>query len=410
MTELLTGVRLATMIGDPAYGLLDDAALVIDGETIVFAGPRAAAPAYDRTTDLGGRLVTPGLIDPHTHLVYGGNRAQEWEARLLGPDYAEIARGGGGILATVRATRSAGYEWLLESAHTRLAALCAQGVTTVEIKSGYGLDLDTEIRLLRIARELGRRLPVDVRATFLGAHTIPPEYGTAPNGYVALVCDTMLPAVAAEGLADAVDVFCETIAFSSAQTERILRRATEWGLRVKLHADQLSDGGGAALAARFNALSADHLEYVSAAGIEALARAGTVAVILPGAFYFLRERQAPPVAALRAAGVPVAIATDCNPGTSPLVSPLLALNFACTLLGFTPEDALRGMTCEAARALDLAHDRGTLEPGKLADLAVWDVDHPAELAYALGGNPCHAVYKRGQRVSGADSNETRRGE
>jgi imidazolonepropionase len=398
MTELLTNVRLATMTRTRPYGLLDDAAVVIDGETIVFAGPRAQAPAAERTTDLGGRLVTPGLIDPHTHLIYGGNRAQEWEQRLLGVEYAEIARNGGGILATVRATRAAGYERLLQSAQARLATLCAHGVTTVEIKSGYGLDVVTEIRMLRIARDLGQRLPVDVRTTFLGAHAIPLEFRDDPDAYVDVVCDGMLPQIVAENLADAVDAFCETIAFSHVQTERIFTRAGQLGLRVKLHADQLSDGGGAELAAHFNALSADHLEYTGPAGIAALARARTVAVILPGPYYFLREHQPPPIAALRAAGVPIAIATDCNPGTSPLVAPLLALNFACTLLGFSPEDALRGMTCEAARALDVDLDRGTLEPGKLADLAVWDVEHPAELAYALGANPCHAVYKRGRLV------------
>jgi imidazolonepropionase len=403
MTELLTNVRLATMTRARPYGLVDDAALAFEGETIVFAGPRAQAPSADRTLDLGGRLVTPGLIDAHTHLIYGGNRAQEWEQRLLGVSYAEIAYNGGGILATVRATRAAGYERLVQSAHARLATLCSHGVTTVEIKSGYGLDVETEIRMLRIARDLGPRLPVDVRATFLGAHAIPPEFRADPDGYVGTVCDAMLPHIASEKLADAVDAFCETIAFSPAQIERVFTRAAQLGLRVKLHADQLSDGGGAELAARFGALSADHLEFASAAGVEALARAGTVAVVLPGAFYFLREQQPPPVAALRAAGVPVAIATDCNPGTSPLVSPLLALNFACTLLGFSPEEALRGMTCEAARALDLHHDRGTLEPGKLADLAVWDVEHPAELAYALGANPCHATYKRGRRTDAAES-------
>jgi imidazolonepropionase len=396
MTELFTNIRLATMTPAQPYGLVEDAALAVDGERIVFAGPRAQAPAVDRTFDLGGRLVTPGLVDAHTHVIYGGNRAQEWEERLLGADYAEIARGGGGILSTVRATRAAGYERLLQSAQARLATLCAHGVTTVEIKSGYGLDVETEIRMLRIARELGRRLPVDVRTTFLGAHAIPPEFAGAPDGYVDLICDAMLPLIVTEKLADAVDAFCETIAFSPGQTERIFTRATALGLRVKLHADQMSNGGGAELAARFEALSADHLEYTSPAGIAALARAGTVAVILPGAYYFLCEGHPPPIAALRTAGVPIAVATDCNPGTSPLVSPLLALNFACTLLRFTPEEALRGMTCDAARALGLGHDRGTLETGKLADFVVWDVEHPAELVYALGANPCHAVCKRGR--------------
>jgi imidazolonepropionase len=401
MIELFTNLRLATMMSAQPYGLVDDAALAVDGETIVFAGPRAQAPAAERTFDLGGRLVTPGLIDAHTHLIYGGNRAQEWEQRLLGVDYADIARNGGGILSTVRATRAAGYERLVQSAQARLATLCAHGVTTVEIKSGYGLDVETEIRMLRIARELGRRLPVDVRTTFLGAHTIPPEFAALPERYVDLICDDMLTPIVSENLADAVDAFCETIAFSPAQIERVFTRAAASGLRVKLHADQLSDGGGAELAARFGALSADHLEYASAAGIAALARAGTVAVVLPGAYYFLREGRPPPIAGLRAAGVPIAVATDCNPGTSPLVSPLLALNFACTLLCFTPEEALRGMTCEAARALGLQHDRGTLEPGKLADFVLWDVEHPAELAYALGANPCHAIYKRGRRTDAA---------
>jgi imidazolonepropionase len=399
MTDVLRNGRFATMSFDGPYGLIEDGALAIDGESIVFVGPSAHAPPAERTIDVGGRLVTPGLIDPHTHLVYGGNRAREWEQRLLGVDYATIARAGGGILSTVRATRAAGYERLLQSAHGRLTQLCAAGVTTVEIKSGYGLDLETEVRLLRIARELGRLLPVDVRTTFLGAHTVPPEFAADPDAYVATICTQMLPAIADEGLADAVDAFCETIAFSVAQTERIFARAAHLGLPVKLHADQLSDGGGAALAARFGALSADHLEFTGPDGVAALAGAGTAAVILPGAYFFLRERQPPPLAALRAAGVPIALATDCNPGTSPLTSPLLAMNFACTLLGFSPEEALRGMTTEAARALGLGHDRGRLAPGMLADLAIWDVEHPAELAYGLGGNPCHAVYQRGRRVT-----------
>jgi len=402
MTELLVNVRLAAMTGAGPYGLIDDGALAFDGETIVYAGPRRAAPPAARALDLDGRLITPGLIDPHTHLIYGGNRAQEWEQRLGGVAYAEIAARGGGILSTVRSTRAAGDAALMLAARARLATLCAHGVTTVEIKSGYGLDCATEMRMLLLARSLPAELPVDVRATFLGAHAVAPEFRAAADAYIDEVCERMLPRIAAAGLADAVDAFCETIAFTRAQTERVFARAAELGLRVKLHADQLSDGGGAALAARFGALSADHLEYTSAAGIAALAAAGTVAVVLPGAYYFLREQQAPPIAALRAAGVRVAIATDCNPGTSPLVSPLLAMNFACTLWGFTPEEALRAMTVEAAHALDLAHDRGTLEAGKLADFVVWDAEHPAELPYAMGANPAHAVYKRGQRVRASE--------
>jgi imidazolonepropionase len=399
MTLLLSNARLATMTADRPYGLVDDGAIAIDGDRIMYAGPRAAAPACDTAVDLGGRCVTPGLIDPHTHLVYGGNRAQEWEMRLNGASYEEIARTGGGIMSTVRATRAASDEELLASASQRLAQLCAGGVTTVEIKSGYGLDTQTELRMLRVARALGDRFPVTVRTTFLGAHTVPAEYRSDIDAYVALVCDEMLPRVAAEGLADAVDAFCETIAFTFEQTACVFTAATALGLRVKLHADQLSDSGGAALAARFNALSADHLEFVSAAGIAALAQTGTVAVVLPGAYYFLRENQLPPVEALRAAGVPIAIATDCNPGTSPVTSLLLMMNFACTLFAFTPEQSLRAATIEAARALGIHATHGTLEGGKFADLAIWDVAHPAELAYGLGANPCHAVYKNGQRVT-----------
>jgi imidazolonepropionase len=397
MTALLTNVRLATMTGD-GYGLIDDGALVIDGERIVYAGPRSGAPACDDVIDERGLLVTPGLIDPHTHLVYGGNRAAEWEARLNGADYAAIAKQGGGILSTVRATRAASDEQLLRSGRGRLEALWVYGVTTVEIKSGYGLDVATELRLLRIARRLGELLPITVRTTFLGAHAIPPEYAGDADAYVTMLCDELLPRVAAEGLADAVDAFCETIAFSPAQTERVFDRARELGLPVKLHADQLTDGGGAALAARYGALSADHLEYTSEAGVAALAAAGTVAIVLPGAYYFLRETQPPPLAALRAHGVPIAIATDCNPGTSPLVSLPLAMNFACTLLRMTPLEAWRGVTVNAARALGL-DDRGVLAPGMRADLALWNVREPAEVAYALGANRCITTYAGGQRIS-----------
>jgi imidazolonepropionase len=398
MMLLLTNARLATLTGDTPYGLIDDGAIAIDGERIAYAGPRAGAPQAGDVRDCGGALITPGLIDPHTHLVYGGNRAREWEQRLAGVAYAEIARQGGGILSTVRATRDASDAGLLQTAVARARELIANGVTTVEIKSGYGLTPDDEVRMLRVAREVAAHVPLTVRTSFLGAHAIPPEYAGRADDYMDLVCEVMLPRIVREGLADAVDAFCETIAFTSEQIARLFTRATDLGLRVKLHADQLTNGGGAALAARFHALSADHLEYTSDAGIAALAAAGTVAVVLPGAYYFLREEQAPPIARLRAAGVPIAIATDCNPGTSPLLSPLLAMNFACTLFRFTPEEALRGVTIEAARALGVQTERGTLTAGMFADLAVWDVAHPAELAYALGARPCRAVYKNGQRV------------
>jgi imidazolonepropionase len=378
--------------------LIADGALAIDGGRIAYAGPRAGAPRCSETHDLNGALVTPGLIDAHTHLLYGGNRATEWERRLNGVAYETIAREGGGILATVRATRSATDDVLFDAAAARLAQMAAGGVTTVEIKSGYGLDVSTELRLLRLARKLGEQLPVSVRTTFLGAHTVPPEFAGDPDAYVDLLCDELLPRIAAEGLADAVDAFCETIAFTRLQTERIFTRARDFGLPVKLHADQLTDGDGAALAAHYRALSADHLEHTNDAGIAAMKKAGTIAVILPGAFYFLREQRKPPIAALRAHGVPAAIATDCNPGTSPLVSLLLAMNFACTLLGFTPEEALQGVTIHAARALGLLASRGTLTAGKNADLAVWNVTEPAELIYALGGTPCTAIYHNGQRV------------
>jgi len=385
------------------YGFVQDGAIVIDGERITYAGPRANAPSADETVDLGGRCVTPGLIDPHTHLVYSGNRAQEWEMRLNGASYAEIARRGGGVTSTVRATRAARDADLIGGAERRLRRICAEGVTTIEIKSGYGLDVETELRMLRVARGLGRRFPVTVRTTYLGAHTIPPEYTTDPDAYVTLICDEVLPRVAAEGLADAVDAFCETVALTAEQTARVFSAAVALGLPVKLHADQLSDGGGGELAARFGAISADHLEYTSAAGVAALAAAGTVAIVLPGAYYFLRERQKPPIDALRAAGVPIAIATDSNPGTSPVVSLLLMMNFACTLFGFTPEQALHAATIDAARALGMHATHGSIESGKVADLAVWDVEHPSELAYELGANPCYAVYKNGQRIRSSAS-------
>ncbi|GAC1598565.1 MAG: imidazolonepropionase [Candidatus Velthaea sp.] len=398
MKRLLTNMRLATMTGSAPYGLIENAALVIEGERIVYAGVLEDAPVADETIDLGGRCVTPGLIDPHTHLIYGGNRAQEWELGLAGVAYEEIARRGGGIASTVKKTRAASTDELLAGARTRLRRLLAEGVTTVEIKSGYGLDTETEMRMLRIARLLGETLPVTVRTTFLGAHTVPPEFRKNADGYIDLICEDMLPRIAAERLADAVDAFCEAVAFTPAQVARVFERSRTLGLRVKLHADQLREGGGAALAARFAALSADHLEHTSDAGIAALRAAGTIAIVLPGAFYFLREKHAPPIERLRAAGVPLAIATDGNPGTSPLVSLLLAMNLACTLFGLTPEEALRGATHNAARALGIAAERGTLQAGKYADIAVWDITHPAELAYAIGANPCAIVFQNGRQI------------
>ena len=384
----LTDCTLATMQpGAAPYGLVADAALVIEDDRIAFAGPAAALPARFAAVPpepLGGRLVTPGLIDCHTHLVFGGDRAREFEMRLQGASYEDIARSGGGILSTVRATRAASEADLLATGLARADALIAEGVTTVEIKSGYGLDVETELRMLRTARAIAQHRTLTVRTSFLGAHAVPP--GTDADTYLDTVCLPALEAARSEGLVDAVDAFCEGIAFSPAQVERLFARARALGLPVKLHAEQLSNLGGAALAARHGALSADHLEWLDEAGIAAMAAAGTVAVLLPGAFYCLRETRLPPVAPLRAAGVPVAIATDCNPGSSPLASPLLALNMACTLFRLTPEEGLAGLTREAARALRLA-DRGMIAAGLRADLAVWSVAHPAELAYRIGWNP-----------------------
>lgn len=344
-----------------------------------------------------GRLITPGLIDCHTHLVYGGDRAREFELRLSGVSYEEIARQGGGILSTVKATREASEQMLLDAARPRLAALIAEGVTTVEIKSGYGLDLDTETRMLRVARALAEANPVTVTATFLGAHALPPEYAGRSDDYIEFVCNEILPAIAKQKLADAVDAFCEKIGFSPAQTERVFQTARTLGLPVKLHAEQLSDLGGAQLAARYHALSADHLEYVSEDGVKAMAAAGSVAVLLPGAFYFLRESKRPPVELFRRYGVPMAVATDSNPGSSPVCSLLLMLNMACTLFRLTPEEALAGATRNAAQALGMGAI-GTLEVGKKADFVVWDIEYPAELAYRLGYNPCHRVIKDGVPV------------
>lgn len=380
--------RLATLAGG-GLGEVTDGLVAARGGRILYAGPAAQAPNLDaaETIPCDGRWITPGLIDPHTHLVFGGDRAREFELRLAGATYEEIARAGGGIVSTMTATRAATEAELVESALPRLDALIAEGATTVEVKSGYGLALDPELKSLRAARELGRRRAVTIRTTFLGAHALPPEFAGDPDGYIDLVCRQMIPAVAGEGLADAVDAFCEGIGFTPAQTRRVFESARAHGLPVKIHAEQLSNLHGAALAAEFGALSADHLEYLDAPGIAAMARAGTAATLLPGAYYFVRETKAPPISALRQAGVPLALATDCNPGTSPLTSLLLVMNMAATLFRMTVEECLAGVTREAARALGLLGEAGTLEAGKRCDLAIWDIERPAELVYRMGFNP-----------------------
>jgi len=389
--RVLTGLRLATMAG-PGHGLIEDGALAIAGDRIAWVGAVGALPGEHRSwpaEHLDGRLATPAPIDCHTHLVAGGNRAREFEMRLEGASYEAIARAGGGIVSTVTATRAAEPGALFSDALTRLDALIAEGAGTVEIKSGYGLDVETELKQLRVARALGAARRMRIVTTCLAAHAVPPEYQGRPDAYIRLVCEEILPAVAAEGLADAVDGFCEGIAFSPEQIARVFEAARGLGLPVKLHAEQLSNLGGAALAASYGALSADHLEYLDEPGIAAMARAGTLAVILPGAFYTLRETRSPPIAGLRTAGVAMALATDCNPGSSPLASILLALNMGCTLFRMTPAEALAGVTREAARALGLGAETGTLEAGKAADIAIWDVAEPAELAYRVGFNPLH---------------------
>ena len=387
--------RLATFTNlQPAapWGWIEDGALLVDGDTLEWVVPDAQIPADHGASeehDLGGALVTPGLIDAHTHLVYGGDRAAEFEMRLQGASYEDIARAGGGIRSTVTATRTASDDVLYASAAARARALMAEGVTTIEIKSGYGLSAEHEARCLAVARRLGATLPLTVRTTSLAAHALPPEYAGRPDDYITDACH-WLAQQRRDGLVDAVDAFCETIGFSPAQTERIFQAAQRLGLPVKLHAEQLSDQGGAALAAAYGALSCDHLEYLSDDGIEAMRAAGTVAMLLPGAYYFLRETRLPPVQALRDAGVPIAIATDHNPGSSPALSLLLMLNMACTLFRLTPEEAWRGITVHAARALGLP-DRGRLAAGQRADFVVWDAEHPRELAYRFGHNPCRQV-------------------
>jgi len=388
---LLTHATLATMTG--GYGLIPDAAVALEGDRIAWAGPVAKLPAAYRAlpeTDCAGRLVTPGLIDCHTHAVFAGHRAVEFELRLKGASYEEIARAGGGILSTVTATRAASGDELLARALRRVDQLIASGATTIEVKSGYGLTVDDELKMLRVARRIGQIRPVTVRTTHLAAHAIPPEYKANATAYIAEMALPSLRQAYAEDLVDAVDAFCEGIAFSVDELRPLFAEARALGLPVKLHAEQLSDRGGAAFAAGQGALSADHLEYLSQDGITAMANGGTVAVILPGAFYTLRETQVPPIAALREAGVPMAVATDLNPGSSPMASLTLAMNMACTLFRLTPEEALLGTTVHAARALGLA-DRGRISPGLRADLCIWDADHPAELSYRIGAT---ALYQR----------------
>ena len=393
---LWTGARLATMTGG-TLGLVDHGAVAAHNGRITYAGPAADLPACHprQRIPCAGRLLTPGLIDAHTHLVHAGDRAAEFEQRLAGATYEEIARAGGGIASTVAATRAADEAALTAQALPRLDALIAEGVTTVEIKSGYGLDTPTELRMLRAARALGTLRDVRVRTSVLAAHALPPG-ATDKEAYITEVCTGILPAAAAAGLADAVDAFCEGIAFSPAQVARVFAAAKALGLPVKLHADQLSNTGGAALAARHGALSADHLEYADEPSVAAMAAAGTVATLLPGAAYFIREAQMPPVALFRRHRVPMAVATDCNPGTSPLTSILLAMNMAATLFRMTVEECLLGTTCHAARALGLQHETGALRPGLACDLALWDVERPAELVYRIGFNPLHQRVRNGQ--------------
>jgi imidazolonepropionase len=398
---LITGAHLATMTGDSPYGAIRDGAIGIRGAAIAWVGHERDLPrdaSAQQSLDGGGAWATPGLIDCHTHLVYAGNRVDEFEARLNGATYTEIAEAGGGIKSTVRATRAASDDELVAQSRPRLAALAAEGVTTVEIKSGYGLDTANELRQLRAARRVAADIGVDVRTTLLAAHALPLEFAGRADDYIDLVCEEIIPAAASEHVADAVDAFCDTIGFTAAQTRRVFEAARRHGLPVKLHADQLSDTGGAALAAEFGALSADHIEYTSEAGVDAMARAGTVAVLLPGAFYALRETRLPPIAALRTKGVPMAIASDCNPGTSPATSLPLMLNMACTLFRLTPAEALAGVTRHAARALGCA-DRGTIAVGQRADIALWDIVLPAELCYRIGGSGCRGIIRNGHIAS-----------
>ncbi len=400
MRTLWQHCHVATM-ADGRYSAIEDAAIVTSAGLIEWIGPRAelAPVEADRTVDLGGAWVTPGLIDCHTHAVFGGNRSGEFEQRLQGVSYAEIAAQGGGIASTVRATRAASEDELFASARQRVRALMRDGVTTIEVKSGYGLDLANERKMLRVARRLADELPLTVRATCLAAHALPPEYAARADDYIAHICDEMLPALAAEGLVDAVDAFCEHLAFSPAQVERLFIKARELGLPVKLHAEQLSSLHGSSLAARYQALSADHLEFMTEEDAMAMANAGTVAVLLPGAFYFLRETQLPPMDALRRHGVKIALASDLNPGTSPGLSLRLMLNMGCTCFRMTPEEALAGVTVHAATALGLGDSHGSLQVGKVADFIAWQIERPADLAYWLGGDLPKRVVRMGHEIS-----------
>ena len=400
MKTLWQHCHVATM-AQGKYSIIEDAAMVTAGSLIEWIGPRSQVPTadYAQVHDLQGTWVTPGLIDCHTHTVFGGNRSGEFEQRLEGVSYAEIAAKGGGIASTVRATRAATEDELFASAHKRLRSLLRDGVTTVEIKSGYGLDLVNERKMLRVARRLGEALPVSVRATCLAAHALPPEYKDRADDYIDHICVEMLPALAAEGLVDAVDAFCEYLAFSTEQVERVFKVAQQLGLPVKLHAEQLSSLHGSSLAARYQALSADHLEFMTEDDAIAMAASGTVAVLLPGAFYFLRETQLPPMDALRKHGVKIAIASDLNPGTSPALSVRLMLNMACTLFRMTPEEALAGATQHAATALGMGDTHGSLEAGKVADFVAWQIDRPADLAYWLGGELDKRVVRHGVDVT-----------
>ena len=394
----LANAKIATMVGNQPYGLIENGGIVVRGEVIDWVGPLDALPANYislKRHDCGGRLITPAPIDCHTHIVHGGDRAGEFEMRLNGASYEEVARAGGGIVSTVTATREASLEALVETALPRLDALIAEGVSVVEIKSGYGLDNETELNMLRAARMLETKRPVRIKTSFLGAHAVPKEFDGRADAYIDEVCIPALEAAHDEGLVDAVDGFCEGIAFTRGQIERVFKKAQSLGLPVKLHAEQLSNLGGTQLAARYGALSADHIEYANEADAKALARSGTVAVLLPGAFYTLRETQKPPVDHLRAHGVPMALATDCNPGSSPLASLLLTMNMACTLFRLTPEEALAGITRNAAKALGLT-DTGAIAPDKRADLCIWNIEQPAELAYRIGFNPLHKRIFGGQ--------------